>query len=119
MGSLPAVLSVVIAVVLVATAVADLTHQPQIVATMQRLGMPDRFESVVGLVKLAAALGLVVGLVHARPRAQGGLTLVVAWCLVAYFVVALVFHVRARDSVKELAPAVAMGAASLVLALAA
>ena len=119
MHLLAVILSIVLLVVLVASSVADFTHQPQIVATMERLGLPKNFEVVAGVVKVAAALGLLVGLVHGPHRAQGGLTVLTAWCLTAYFVIAVVAHLRAKDSAQETGPAVALVVVSAVLALAA
>jgi hypothetical protein len=116
---LAVILSIVLIVVLAASSVADFTHQPQIVATMERLGMPKNFEVIAGVVKTAAALGLLVGLVHGPHRAQGGLTVLTAWCLAAYFVIAVVAHLRAKDPAKETGPAVVLLVASAVLALAA
>ena len=111
------VLSVVLILVCAISAVMDFTHNEDVVATMDRFGLPARFEVVAGLVKSAAALGLLAGLFASGHHGRGFPTTLVAWCLVAYFVVAVVFHVRAHDSAKEIVPGAGLLVLSAVLAI--
>ena len=92
-------------------------HNADVVATMERFGLPARFEMIAGLVKSAAALGLVAGLFASSHHGRGFPTTLVAWCLVAYFAVAAIFHVRAHDAAKETAPAIGLLLVSLALAV--
>jgi len=65
---------------------------------------------VLGLVKVGSAVGLLAGL-HRPPL--GRLT---ATVLVAYFIAAIGFHVRAKDTLVRHVPAAAMLAWSLLAA---
>lgn len=69
---------------------------------LDRLRFPEAPRGVFPVIKFAAAAGLMAGL---RWRSLGRLT---AAALVAYFVAALGFHVRARDAVSRYVPAVVM-----------
>jgi hypothetical protein len=66
---------------------------------LDRLGFPGRLRFVFPIIKTASAAGLLAGL---RRPALGRLT---ASALVAYFVIALGFHRRAKDSLTRTAPA--------------
>jgi hypothetical protein len=110
------ILSILIALILGASSVADFTHSEKIVASMKRFGLPNNFEIVVGLVKIAATAGLTLGLFIA-PHGHNVLTHLVAWCLLAYFVLATTFHVRAKDAPAEAAPAVVLAIVAVALAL--
>jgi len=111
------VLSAMLILVCAVSAVMEFTHNAEVVATMDRFGLPSRFEVVAGLVKAAAALGLVAGLLASDHHGRGFPTTLVAWCLVAYFAVAVVFHVRARDTAKDTVPAVGLLVLSAALAV--
>ena len=69
---------------------------------LDRLKFPERFRFVFPIIKTSSVAGLLFGL---RWRAVGRLT---AASVVAYFVVALGFHVRAKDTAVRYAPAVGM-----------
>jgi hypothetical protein len=69
---------------------------------LDRLRFPERYRSVFPVIKLGAAAGLLVG---TRWRGVARLT---GAALVAYFVAALGFHVRARDSFPRYVPAFVM-----------
>ncbi|HWN29295.1 MAG TPA: DoxX family protein [Actinomycetospora sp.] len=60
------------------------------------VGFPRRWWPVLTPLKIAAALGLLAGVV------VPWLGLVVCLCLVAYFVVAITMHLRARDLGRNL-----------------
>lgn len=69
---------------------------------LERLRVPWRLRPVFPIVKSASAAGLLAGLKWPR---LGRLT---ADLLVAYFVLALCAHARARDAAPHYAPAAAM-----------
>jgi hypothetical protein len=79
---------------------------------LDRLRFPERLRFVFPIVKGASAVGLLAGLRwHRLGRVTSG-------ALVAYFVTALGFHVRAKDSATKYLPAVGMLAWSSRAALA-
>jgi hypothetical protein len=75
---------------------------------LDRLGFPEQGRFVFPIVKSAAAMGLALGL---RWPSLGRLT---AAALAAYFVLAVGFHVRAKDRPDRFAAAVVMLAWSLL-----
>ena len=56
------ILSVVLALVCIASAYADLKMMPQIVESMTKLKMPTRIIPALGIAKIAGAAGLLSGL---------------------------------------------------------
>jgi hypothetical protein len=60
------------------------------------VGLPRRYWRLTPLIKFAAAAGLVAGIWIP------GLGLLTAVCLVLYFVIAIVMHIRARDFGRNL-----------------
>jgi hypothetical protein len=69
---------------------------------LDRLGFPERWRFLFPIVKTSSALGLLLG---GRWPRLGRIT---AAAVVAYFVVALGFHLRAKDRADKFGPAVAM-----------
>jgi hypothetical protein len=109
------VVSVVLAALLVWTAVRKLSHREDVVRSYTRLGVPEDKLNYLAVILLAGAAGLVAGLVWAPIgiAAAGG--------LVCYFIAASGVHIRAGDA-KNLPTPVGFGvmaAAALVLRLAA
>lgn len=93
--------------------VLNVTHAPMVVDTAHRLGIPTALTVPFGLVLGAAGLGLLAGLV------VPALGIAAAAGLVAYFLLALAAHLRARD--RRLAWALgflALSVAALVTAVA-
>lgn len=107
------VLSTVLAVVLIlacwATALADFRRAPQIVETMERLGVPLRMLPILGAVKVAGGLGLLVG------QWNDALLTVASLGLVLYFAGATAAHLRRKDEVQHTAPAVVLLLCSVVV----
>ncbi len=96
------VLSILLAFFCATSALADFRGVPQILQTMERLRMPVRLVPALGVAKLAASGGLLVGLGIER---LGTFT---ALCLSIYFVLAVGAHLRVRDAVTETIPALVM-----------
>jgi hypothetical protein len=109
-----AVVSVLLAALLVVTAARKFSHRPAVVATYQRVGVPEARLNQLAVLLLAGAAGLVVGLWW-EP-----LGVAAAAALVAYFLLAIGAHVRARDAANAPMPALylALSAAALILHLA-
>ena len=102
------VLSILLAAVCLASAVADFKLLPQIVESMQRLRMPTRIIPALGITKVAGALGLLVGL------SNDALGTYAAVCLTVYFFLATILHLRVRDTAANTAPAAALMVVALL-----
>lgn len=96
------VLAIGLAFLCATSALADFRGVPQILQTMERLQMPVRIVPALGVAKLAAAGGLLIGLGIDR---LGTFT---ALCLSIYFVLAVGAHLRVKDAVTETIPALVM-----------
>ena len=102
------VLSILLALVCLASAVSDFKLLPQIVESMQRLRMPTRIIPALGVTKVAGALGLLVGL------SNDALGTYAAACLTVYFFLATILHLRVRDTAANTAPAAALMVVALL-----
>jgi hypothetical protein len=96
------ILSVVLALVCIASAYADLKMMPQIVESMTKLKMPIRVIPALGIAKIAGAAGLTVGF------SNNNLRIYAAFCLAVYFLLATWFHVRVRDTAANTIPALVL-----------
>lgn len=105
------ILSVVLALVCVASAYADLMMMPQIVESMKTLKMPIRIIPALGVAKLAGAAGLLIGFSNKNLRIYA------AFCLAVYFVLATWCHVRVRDTTANTIPALALCLVSIATLL--
>src|SRR5262245_2721624 len=83
--------SLILAALLLTTAIRKLTHAPGVVETYRRVGVPERRLNLLALILIAGAAGLVIGLWW-RP-----LGVAAAVGLVIYFALAVAAHVRHRD----------------------
>jgi hypothetical protein len=88
-----------------------LTHRPKVVEDYRRAGVPERWLNWLAALLLASAVGLVVG--HWWPLAG----IVSTSGLTAYFVLAVGFHVRAKDTANAVTPLVLMILAATALGL--
>lgn len=113
MNNIANALSILLAIVLIGSAVADFKMAPAIVESMKALKVPTERIKLLGVIKLMAALGLLVGF------AASGLTTVTAVCLCMYFAIAVATHARVKDSFKNTAPAFLILVLCMVLALSA
>lgn len=107
------ILSVILAVAFVGTGAMKATGQAQIVEGIGRLGVSPGLTRVIGLLELAAVVGLVVGLWF------GALGVAAALGLVLLMIGAIGYHAKAGDygDPKQRGPAM-MPVALLVLAAA-
>jgi DoxX-like family len=87
-----AIVSSLLAALLAFSALRKLSHRPEVVATYTRVGVPEGRLDQLAAILLAAAAGLVVGLVWPP------IGVAAAAGLVVYFVVAIAFHIRAKDA---------------------
>lgn len=108
MDTTSTVLSIVLAVICLASAGADFARVPRVVQSLEHLEVPTRLMPVLGAIKVVGALGLLIGL------GADGLGSLAAFGFVVYFLLATGAHVRARDSVANLAPAAVLLVVSAV-----
>ncbi|MFD9214110.1 DoxX family protein [Streptomyces sp. NPDC087659] len=115
MSTAYAVVTVVTIAANAVEAVANVLRARFVVANAAAVGVPPSWLPVLGALKGAAALGLLLGLLGLTPLGTAAAT-----GLVLFFVGALAFHVRARVFHNIAGPLLflALSAASLVLALA-
>lgn len=106
------VLSILLIVACWATAVADFRRAPQVLETVQRLGVPARLVPALGVAKAAGGIGLLVG------QWNDALLTFTAICLAAYFAAATVLHLRAKDAAKDTGPAAVLMVMSIVIVIA-
>jgi hypothetical protein len=99
--------SLMLAALLLATAIRKLTHAAGVVETYRRVGVPEERLNLLALILIAGAAGLVwqpLGI-----TAAGG--------LVAYFVLAVAAHVRHHDLKPLPTPLVFLALSAAALAL--
>ena len=85
------IVTILLAALLVATAVRKLGGRAAVVATYARVGVPEHRLGQLAAILLAGAAGLLLGLLWAP------LGIAAAAATAGYFLVAIGFHVRARD----------------------
>lgn len=105
------VVALLLAALLIFAATRKLSHRPDVVASYARVGVPAQRLNVLAMLLIAAAAGLVAGIVVAPAGVAA------AACLVAYFAVATAAHVRHRDLANIAMPIVLLVMAAVALAL--
>jgi hypothetical protein len=103
--------SLLLAALLLATAIRKLTHAQSVVETYRRVGVPEERLNLLALILAVGAVGLVVGLWWPA------LGVATAAGLVAYFVLAVVVHVRHHDLKPLPTPLVFLALSATALAL--
>ena len=103
--------TLILVALLVFTAARKLSHRAGVVATYHRVGVPERRLNALAVLLLAAAAGLVVGFWWPP------LALAAAIGLVAYFLLAVAAHIRARDVRQLPTPLLYLALAIAVVAL--
>jgi hypothetical protein len=105
------IVSVLLAAILATAAIRKLSHRQPIVQSYVRVGVPEDKLDYLAIILLAGAAGLVLGLLWAPigVAAAGG--------VIAYFVVAVAFHIRARDAKGMPTPVAIAAIAVIALAL--
>ncbi len=85
------VVTILLSLVLVASAFGKLTKAPQVVENLDRAKVPHPWYPGLAALEVAGAVGLLVGL------GVAGLGIAAAIGVIGYFVGALIFHFRAGD----------------------
>jgi len=105
------VISVLLAAMLAFSAARKLSHASEVVESYRRAGMPEDKLNILALALLAGVVGLLGGLAWAP------LGVAAAGCLVGYFVLAIVAHLRHNDATNLPTPLVLAILAAATLAL--
>lgn len=93
------IIGALLAVMCILSAIGDFTKNPRVIETTRRLGIPDNRVNILGGLKVAGGIGIIIGY-----RMQW-LGILAGVCLVLYFVCAIASHSRVGDKIKELIPA--------------
>jgi len=98
---LPA-LAIILIVFQIGDAIACIGPIELIKTGLDAINCPPRVQRLIPFVKMDAALGLAIGL---WVPIIGAVTIV---ALIAYYLIAIAFHVRARDTVVNTIPAIVL-----------
>lgn len=93
-----AIVSVLLAALLMLTAVRKLSHREQVVQSYARVGVPEDKLNALAIILLAGAVGLILGLAWAPIGVAAGAG------VICYFVIAIASHIRADDTEHLTAP---------------
>ena len=105
------VLAVLLIVACVGSGVLDFVKPKQLVEGMSKLRIPTNALPALGAIKIAAAIGLIIGFGNIR------LAEVTGACLCAYFAIATTTHTRVKDSMRDTAPAFVLLVVSVLFVL--
>ena len=96
------ILASLLGAVAVASALGKLTKKPDIMASMEHVGVKPDMIQVLALLEIFGAIGLFAG-IWSQP-----LGVAAAIGLMFYFDGAVFFHLRVKDKVKDFAPALVL-----------
>lgn len=99
MSTISIILSIVLALVLIASAIRDFSGPPEVLDIVRRLGYRPGFERTLGIIKGLGGLGLAIGVAWAPI----GVLAAAGSC--AYFVLAVRAHAKLGDPGRESMPA--------------
>lgn len=111
METIATALGIVLALVCCASAVMDFIKHPKVTRTMSELGIAENRLVILGILKVAGAAGLLLGL------SRDWLALVSGVCLSAYFLIATSTHVRVRHGMKNTLPPLVLTVAAALFTL--
>ena len=94
-----------------ASALSKITKKPDIMASMEHVGVKPDMIPVLAILELFGALGLLAG-IWSQP-----LGVAAAIGLMLYFDGAVLFHLRVKDKVKDFTPAMVLGWLALIVAI--
>jgi hypothetical protein len=107
------IVSSLLAATICYSALLKLTHRPKVVDSYRRTGVPEHWLNGLAALLLAAATALVVGIWWTP------VGIAAATGLIAYFAVAVAFHIRSQDTANAATPialtALAVSALGLLL----
>ncbi len=103
------VLAVLLGIAVSFSAVGKLRRMPQVVEMMHHVGVKDSQIPLLAMAELLGALGLLLGIWVPILGLLGALG------LTAYFIGAVISHLRVKDTAKEFGPALGLAILSLVV----
>ena len=112
MNILSAVVAVFLIIILLGSSLADFKKSPQVVEMLSSLKIPEKAIPILGAIKTAGAVGLVIGFFSQQ------FAILVGACLCAYFAIAAATHTRVKAPLKEAVPALTLCAVSVLYVLA-
>jgi hypothetical protein len=86
-----AIASTLLAALLAYAAIRKLSHRPEVVASYERVGVPEERLNLLAITLMAGSAGLLLGL------AWKPLGIAAAGAVAVYFLVAISAHIRSRD----------------------
>jgi hypothetical protein len=114
MSVFAALLSIVLFVAFAASGAQKIVFNPVISKTAEHLGFTKRGYQRIGVLELAGALGVIVGVVAHRSSLLGILNELAAVGLALTMALAVRVHLRYGDGAKLLAPALTLGVLAVV-----
>lgn len=114
MSVFAALLSIVLCVAFAMAGAQKIVFNPIMSKAAEHLGFTKRGYQRIGVLELAGALGLIVGVVAHRSSALGIINEVAATCLALMMALAVRVHLRRGDSAKHFTPALVLCALCVV-----
>ncbi len=105
------IIAVILGLAATVSAMGKLRKMPQVVDQMHHVGVKDSQIPILAILELLGAAGLLVGIWVPI------LGVLAALGLTLYFIAAVIAHVRAKDAMKDAAPALGLAVVSLVVLL--
>jgi uncharacterized membrane protein YphA (DoxX/SURF4 family) len=102
-------LTIIFSVMLIGGAIADWMKVPKLVESVRHVKVPEVLIPFLPICKSFGAAGLLLGLKYKALGVTAGLA------LVAYFMIAVWFHRRVKDTAADTAPATVFGILALVV----
>ena len=93
------ILSVALALMVIASGAGKLRKSPQVMEMMKHVGVKDSQIPILAALEILGGLGLLIGL---ESKSLGRLSAIL---LAVYFAVAVISHLRVKDTFKAFAPA--------------
>lgn len=117
MGAVAWIVGLILTVAFGGSAFAKLTGHPMAVDARKHLGLSEGLQKGIGVAELLGALGVIIGLLS-DDRALEWAGLLAGLGLIATMIGAVVYHSRAGDEPKDMAPAIVLGALSVLYLIA-
>ncbi|NNN01350.1 MAG: DoxX family protein [Acidimicrobiaceae bacterium] len=114
MSIVASLLSIILFLAFVSAGIQKVQFNPMMSATAQRLGFAKSSYQRIGLLEIVGAIALLIGLASARGSLWGIVNEAAALALAFTMALAVIFHLRKGDGVKELSPALVLGLLALV-----
>ena len=111
MSTVSTILGLLLIAACAGSALMDFCKPASLVASMEKLKVPEGKLPLLGGIKLVAAVGIAIGFQTVRIGEVTGLG------LCAYFAIATLTHTRVKDAIKDTLPAFALLVMSMLYVL--